>query len=95
MSTLSDLKLHEDKQLLSTAIEYAQANGILCRPSQTLIDATGDTASALVEHLPFSLYPSAIPGSLFKFAEKVQKDYNTLYAKVANDGAFLAECLES
>jgi hypothetical protein len=40
-------------------------------------------------HAPFSLFPSPFPRRLFEKAQRIQKAYNILYARVAMDENFL------
>jgi glutathione synthase len=73
----------EQISLLSLAVDYALSNSLIVRPP----GHPPSTTQAL--HAPFSLYPTPFPRHLFSQALELQPLYNEVYAKVANDDAFL------
>lgn len=67
------------------ATTYALSHGLLYLPTTT----PQPPAPTSAIHAPLSLIPNPLPRSLFHHARKLQKAYNTLYARVAMDDAFL------
>ncbi|KAI9492816.1 glutathione synthase [Zychaea mexicana] len=79
--------------LLTDAIDWAQAHGLLVRPSQ---DKVADFANhSLVTHAPFTLYPTPFPRAEFEKAKGLQQPWNTLIHKLSEDDALISEVMES
>lgn len=64
---------------------YALSTGLLYLPP---VGQQSTIPSAAI-HAPFSLFPSPFPRRLFEKAQRIQKAYNILYARVAMDENFL------
>uniref|UniRef100_A0A915K7M1 Glutathione synthetase n=1 Tax=Romanomermis culicivorax TaxID=13658 RepID=A0A915K7M1_ROMCU len=88
-SCIEEEKISEEliEELVDTARDYAQGNGINMR-------LKGQTNSAMVEHISFTILPSVIEKSLFQQACDVHADMSLLYHKVAFDYNFLQQSLQ-
>ena len=83
--------------LTQLATTYALSHGLLYLPpppssspsSQSLSSSSLPTAPTGAIHAPLSLFPSPFPRNLFQNALRLQKIYNTLYARIALDEEFL------
>jgi glutathione synthase len=71
--------------LVERAILYALSHGLLF-PHPTTAQ-TRVPAAAI--HVPFALFPALFPRRLFQHAQKLQRMYNILYARIAMDEEFL------
>lgn len=80
--TLSDTQL-EALTLLATT--YALSHGLTYLP----VAKTQPPAPTSVIHAPLALFPSPFPRNLFHHAQRLQRTYNILYARVASDVDFL------
>ena len=79
---LSDSQL-EALTLLATT--YALSHGLVYLP----VAKVQPPAPTSAIHAPLALFPSPFPRKLFVHAQKLQRTYNILYARVASDIAFL------
>lgn len=50
-------------------------------------------SSTVVNHAPFTLFPSVVPQSLLEHAKGIQKSFNLLMHRVAHDHQFLEQAL--
>ena len=71
--------------LILYATTYALSHGLLYLPAT----APQPPAPASAIHAPLSIFPSPLPRRLFDRAQRLQKAYNILYARIAMDEAFL------
>jgi glutathione synthase len=67
------------------ATTYALSHGLLYLPATTPQPSVPTSAI----HAPLSIFPSPLPRRLFDRAQKLQKLYNILYARIAMDHSFL------
>lgn len=77
-----------DEQLESLTLQattYALSHGLVYRP----VAKVQPVVPTSTIHAPLALFPSPIPRTLFNRARQLQHTYNTLYARVATDVAFL------
>lgn len=51
-------------------------------------------SSTVVNHAPFTLFPSVVPQSLLEHAKGIQKSFNLLMHRVAHDHQFLEQALQ-
>jgi len=79
---LSEAQL-EALTLLATT--YALSHGLVYLP----VAQNQPPAPTSAIHAPLALFPSPFPRSLFYHAQKLQRIYNVLYARVAMDERFL------
>ena len=79
---LTDAQL-ESLTLLATT--YALSHGLVYLPVAT-VQPPAPTSTI---HAPLALFPSPFPRRLFEHAQKIQRIYNVLYARVAMDEEFL------
>jgi len=80
-----ELSQGEKEHISQVAKDWALGNGLIIRPT-----ADVDPEQILATHAPVTLFPSKFPRQCFQQAKKVQKTYNSLYARIAQDEAFLA-----
>ncbi|KAL0960551.1 hypothetical protein HGRIS_005589 [Hohenbuehelia grisea] len=83
---LDDVQLDE---LILRATTYALSHGLTYLPVRDQqprfpLDAI---------HAPLSIFPAPIPRTLFEQAQKLQRIYNVLYARIAMDDEFLDEVM--
>ncbi|EPY53236.1 glutathione synthetase large subunit G [Schizosaccharomyces cryophilus OY26] len=87
---LNKYSTEEIEELSLAARDYATAHGLLfVDAAQKKEDTNGAT------QVPLTLFPSPVPRNAFIQGVSVQKAYNKLYAKIANDFEFLKTHLES
>jgi hypothetical protein len=67
------------------ATTYAFSNGLLYLPP---IQPQPPVPTSAI-HAPLSLFPSPFPRKLFELAQRIQRTYNVLYARIAMDEEFL------
>ena len=81
---VSDNEVTQDevKYLEKEGKDYCMAHGMVYK------DSKGTT-----QHIPFTLYPSAIPQKLFTDAKDLQTDFNLLLHKVSMDFEFTKNAL--
>lgn len=79
---LTDSQL-ESLTLLATT--YALSHGLVYLPVAT----AQPPAPTSTIHAPLALFPSPFPRRLFEHAQRLQRIYNVLYARVATDEEFL------
>ena len=91
-----ELSEEQRSELAIQAATYSLAHGVLHLPKlahgaedvkSAKSDRTLGPSSAI--HAPISLFPSPFPRELFELANRLQKAYNVLYARVAMDELFL------
>lgn len=75
------------KELTNLATTYALAKGLGYLPLPQPNQPPDGPSSAI--HGPFTLLPSPFPRNLFTRAQRLQRTYNVLYARIARDVAFL------
>jgi glutathione synthase len=84
---------HHRTELARLATTYALAHGLLYLPplAQDAQQQPRIPPSAI--HAPVSLFPTPFPRTLFQRAQKLQRLYNVLYARIALDVDFLDRVL--
>ena len=75
------------------ATTYALAHGLIYLPPTNGQPVPPVPASAI--HAPFALFPTPFPKALFQRAQRLQRIYNILYARIASDDAFLDKILSA
>lgn len=75
------------------ATTYALAHGLIYLPPTNGQPVPPVPASAI--HAPFALFPTPFPKALFQRAQRLQRIYNILYARIASDDAFLDKVLSA
>jgi glutathione synthase len=68
------------------ATSYALSHGLLYL---SVPDGPPPTSPSAAIHAPLSLLPSPFPRRLFEEAKRLQRIYNILYARIAQDTEFL------
>lgn len=86
------LQTDQLEHLTLLATTYALSHSLLYLPPHTPESPPPPTPTSAI-HAPFSLFPTPIPRTQFDLAKKLQKAYNTLYARVAMDEKFLDEVM--
>lgn len=71
--------------LIVLATTYALSNGLLYLPPAERQPPIPESAI----HAPLALFPSLFPRSIFEYAKRIQRTYNVLYARIAQDEEFL------
>lgn len=80
----------EQKQHLTLlATTYALSHGLLYLP----VNSYPPPAPTSAIHAPLALFPSPFPRHLFENAQRLQRIYNVLYARIAMDVEFLDEVM--
>lgn len=87
-----NLQPEQIEQLTLLATTYALSHSLLYLPPHSPQSPPPPSPISAI-HAPFSLFPTPIPRSQFYLAQKLQKAYNVLYARVAMDDAFLDEVM--
>ncbi|KAG1137260.1 hypothetical protein G6F37_010283 [Rhizopus arrhizus] len=82
----------ELNELLTVAIDWALAHGLIVRPS---LENTLFVNSPAVTHAPFALYPTPFPRKEFEKARRLQQPWNTLIHKMSQDDHLIAETMET
>ncbi|BFZ53069.1 Glutathione synthetase [Savitreella phatthalungensis] len=85
---LSGLSAAEIEHLRFTLIDWCLAHGLVVRPQPAV--AAENRGGCLACHAPVALHPTPFPRACFNHAYAIQKGYNELYARIANDQTFLA-----
>ncbi|KAA1472243.1 glutathione synthase [Dentipellis sp. KUC8613] len=80
------------EHLTLLATTYALAHSLLYLPPHEP-NTPPPPAPVSAIHAPLSLFPTPIPRVLFHRAQRLQRAYNNLYARVALDTAFLDEVM--
>lgn len=83
----------EHKILLSDAIDWALAHGLVVRP--TVEKQAHFSNHSAVTHAPFALYPTPFPRAEFEKAQGLQQPWNALIHKLSLDDALIAEVMET
>lgn len=81
-------------QLTLLATTWALSHSLIYLPPFTLDKPLPPVPESAI-HAPLSLFPTPVPRQLFKRALALQRTYNTLYARIALDTAFLDEIMGS
>ncbi|KAG0652334.1 Phytochelatin synthetase [Hyphodiscus hymeniophilus] len=84
-----DITPAESDQLLFTIKDWSIAHGLAVRPPPALVASEADPLGILATTAPVTLFPSPFPRVCFEQAKSIQKDYNQLYAAIAQDEEFL------
>ena len=87
-----DVTVEQLDQLTLLATTWALSHSLIYLPPFTPEKPPPPVPESAV-HAPFSLFPAPIPRQLFKKALALQPAYNTLYARIALDTAFLDEVM--
>ncbi|KAG0734324.1 hypothetical protein G6F58_012381 [Rhizopus delemar] len=82
----------ELNELLTVAIDWALAHGLIVRPS---LENTLFVNNPAVTHAPFALYPTPFPRKEFEKARRLQQPWNTLIHKMSQDDHLIAETMET
>lgn len=82
----------ELNELLTVAIDWALAHGLIVRPS---FENTLFVNNPAVTHAPFALYPTPFPRKEFEKARRLQQPWNTLIHKMSQDDHLIAETMET
>ncbi|KAH7928740.1 glutathione synthase [Leucogyrophana mollusca] len=77
------------ESLTLAATTYALSHGLLYLPLPSPPSQAQPPAPTSAIHAPLALFPSPVPRALFDRAQRLQRVYNVLYARVALDEAFL------
>lgn len=77
------------KHLTLLATTYALSHGLLYLP----VNSNPPPAPTSAIHAPLALFPSPFPRHLFENAQRLQRIYNVLYARIAMDVDFLDEVM--
>ena len=80
---------YQRKQLTLLATSYALSHGLLYLP----VNSNPPPAPTSAIHAPLALFPSPFPRHLFGNAQRLQKIYNVLYARITMDEEFLDEVM--
>ncbi|TFY65911.1 hypothetical protein EVG20_g5174 [Dentipellis fragilis] len=80
------------EHLTLLATTYALSHSLLYLPPHEPNSPPPPAPTSAI-HAPLSLFPTPIPSTLFNRAKHLQRAYNTLYARVALDTAFLDEVM--
>lgn len=80
--TLSEAQL---QALTLLATTYALSHGLVYLP----VAKSQPPAPTSTIHAPLALFPSPFPRRLFHLAQRLQRIYNVLYARIATDESFL------
>lgn len=80
--TLSEAQL---QALTLLATTYALSHGLVYLP----VAKAQPPAPTSTIHAPLALFPSPFPRRLFHLAQRLQRIYNVLYARIATDESFL------
>ncbi|KAF8073575.1 glutathione synthase [Lyophyllum atratum] len=72
-------------ELTLLATSYAFSNGLLYLPPAERQPPIPESAI----HAPLALFPSPFPRSIFEHAKRIQRTYNVLYSRIAQDEEFL------
>lgn len=91
-SWVPDVTTDHLEQLTLLATTYALSHRLLFLPSSSH-DQHPRPAPGSAIHVPISLIPTPIPRRMFFQALNLQRAYNTLYARVALDTAFLDQVM--
>jgi len=91
-SWVPDVTTEHLEQLTPLATTYALSHSLLFLPHSSH-DKHPRPAPGLAIHAPISLIPTPIPRCVFSQALNLQRAYNTLYARVALDTAFLDQVM--
>lgn len=84
-----ELTTAESEQLVFTIKDWSIAHGLAVRPPLALVANEADPHGILATSAPITLFPSPFPRICFEQAKSIQKDYNQLYAAIAQDEEFL------
>jgi glutathione synthase len=87
-----DITTEQLDQLTHLAASFALSHSLLYLPPVPP-DKLPPSVPESAIHAPFSLLPAPIPRQLFAQALTLQHAYNTLYARVALDTAFLDQVM--
>ena len=68
---------------VTTLIDFALSHGLTVRPQ------TYSEGNHLASHIPVTLFPTPFPHKNWEHAVRIQKLYNLLYARVADDVEWL------
>lgn len=79
----------EVSNLVRAAKDWSAANGLCVRPAPSFVPSQTDPSGVLAVNAPVTLFPSPFPQHCFEQGKSIQKAYNTLYARVAQDQDFL------
>ncbi|XP_062592431.1 glutathione synthetase-like [Saccostrea cucullata] len=90
-TVLEGTKIEEKRlqDLIESAKDIALINGALMRTKEK------PGSSAVVNHSPFSLFPSVVPQNLLEKAKGIQKSFNLLMHRVSHDHQFLEQALQN
>jgi hypothetical protein len=75
----------QEQELTLLATTYALSHGLCYLPKLSAPPLNPQSAI----HAPFALFPTPFPEKLFRLGVNLQRAYNMLYARVAQDEEFL------
>lgn len=84
----------EKEDLVNTIKNYSIAHGLAVRPQAAVVSDEQDPKAMLAINVPVTLFPSPFPRECFENAKSIQTTYNSLYAAVSRDEAFLADVIK-
>lgn len=85
----------EKANLLAVLNDWADAHGLLVRPPTTSSEhGSRNTDGGAVITAPVALFPSPFPRSCYEEGIRIQKSYNSLYAAIARDEAWLGNVMK-
>jgi glutathione synthase len=88
----------ELQQLLTHAIDWSLAHGLLMLPAPSQTEQNSISSSvkehALAQHAPFALFPSPYPAQALEQARKLQPLFNRLVYAVSQDWGFMDSIFE-
>ncbi|KAL5017552.1 hypothetical protein ScPMuIL_007141 [Solemya velum] len=77
------------EDIIDRAKDWAWLHGIVMRTAEL------PGSSEVMNHAPFTLFPSIVPQQLFHSILSTQTDFNLLMHKVSHDHEFLCNCLKN
>lgn len=88
------LETEQLEYLVQTIKDWSIHNSLTVRPNPAFVKDVQNPHHVLATNAPVTLFPSPFPRSCFKQAQGLQKAYNELYAKIANDEAWISEIMK-
>ena len=80
--------------LKTTVNNWTAQNGLLVRPSPSLVSEDANPNHILSTSAPVTLFPSPFPRTCFEQARSLQTVYNELYAAIASNEEWLESIMK-